>query len=360
MSTDLLTHLKNLALHSSDDPNGDGGDGDNLDAATLASLQQLQQELAGFSDEQVEAMLRGTDLAGLLGGLGKGGSGMGKDRTTPEKYEIVPKPAFVVKTHLAEKTEEYPADLKLFINLCHHASLPAPTPLSDDEFETALAQEDTDKLKVAMSLNEARGEVDKASRPCLVLDACVHTSHIASCERNPDYRHFLIECVLGMVETRNKWKVARDYSLPKLRSKGPLRPHFIARAPRPVIEETLLDTTKSHPAASKPKVPTTATPIQAKVRQPTYRIVCEPPEGRPEYMVVEIDLPGVPSTSTTSTTLDLTPTHLALDVPGLYSLLAPLPWPADTEDSDEAGGAEFDRGRGVCTVTVRVLGVDEV
>ncbi|KXS18870.1 PIH1-domain-containing protein [Gonapodya prolifera JEL478] len=274
------------------------------------------------------------------------------------RIEVMPKPAFVVKTHLTQKTDTYPKDLKLFINLCQSPEIPAPAPLSSEEFEIAYAQEDEEKLKVPISLNELKPDVDKAGRTCIVIDACVHSSAASRCEDFREYRDFLVRLVISHVENRCGVKLSRDYVLPKLRSKGTLRPHLVARPRRPVIEESSPSppaTSASNASHTSSQNPTSNTvrPIRAKLRAPTYRVTCEPPDGRPEYMVIEIDLPG--ANTTASATLDLEPHRLIFTLPPTYSLEAALPWPADTAESEEAAGAEFDRGKRVLTVTVRVL-----
>ncbi|KND03214.1 uncharacterized protein SPPG_02270 [Spizellomyces punctatus DAOM BR117] len=267
--------------------------------------------------------------------------------------EIVPEPGFVIKTHNQTQVGDWPAGLKVFINICHSPHVPAPPLASDEEIRRAINAEDNAAYKVPLSLSSPKADRDKTGKTCLVFDACVNTDPLNKALMDMDFKLFLIELSLEWVEEKHKLDLSREFTIPKLRSKGPLSKHIIRRTKRPVIAEV----DPNQKSTPKPKATPSAsiTPISTTIKsnklqklpQPVYTIVKEPPEGETEYLVVEVSLPDIKTTKTAS--LDIEERQLILSIPDRYYLEAPLPSAIDTRE----GGAQFDRGRQVLTVTLK-------
>lgn len=64
---------------------------------------------------------------------------------------VPPRPGFCIKTHSAEG--------KVFINICHSPSIPAPVDMTEDELLQIL-EEDQAGFRIPMSLGEPHAELD--------------------------------------------------------------------------------------------------------------------------------------------------------------------------------------------------------
>lgn len=73
----------------------------------------------------------------------------------PESTQIQPKPGFCIKTNSPEG--------KVFINICHSASIPPPADVTEDELLQML-EEDQAGFRIPMSLGEPHAELDAS--PC--------------------------------------------------------------------------------------------------------------------------------------------------------------------------------------------------
>nr|XP_006817469.1 PREDICTED: PIH1 domain-containing protein 1-like [Saccoglossus kowalevskii] len=83
--------------------------------------------------------------------------------------------------------------------------------------------------------------------------------------------------------------------------------------------------------------------------EPEYQIPREPPEGHPEFLVAEIQLPNVKSSKTLN--LDLGEDRILLHAhPSLYHLYIYLPYNLNQEDS----GAQFNKDNKVLTLILAV------
>ncbi|KAJ3170169.1 PIH1 domain-containing protein 1 [Geranomyces variabilis] len=311
-------------------------------------------KLLADNDQQLDKLINelhrrvATEGGGGLGsGLGAAGAG-GADALLAAadaipSTSLVPEPGFVVKTQNLETVGDWPVGLKVFINVCHSPHVPAPPLATDDEIRAALNAEDHAAYKVPLSLSSPKADRDKSGKTCLVFDACVHTGPLEKAMADFDFKLFLIILSLEWVEEKHKLKLSREFSLPKLKAKGRLSKHIIRRAKRPIIAEV----------ASSSGSPTAATKTSSKpfpprsLPQPEYDIICEPPTGPPEYIVVRVRLPDLKTLGTA--TLDVEARRLILEIPDAYSLDATLPAAIDTRE----GGAQFDRATRVLTVTLK-------
>ncbi|KAJ3174723.1 PIH1 domain-containing protein 1 [Geranomyces variabilis] len=336
--------------HSSSGTNAGAG------AADAAAPDDKVAKLLADSDQQLDKLINelhrrvATEGGGGIGpGIGAAGSS-GADSLLAAAADaipstsLVPEPGFVVKTQNLETVGDWPVGLKVFINVCHSPHVPAPPLATDDEIRAALNAEDHAAYKVPLSLSSPKADRDKSGKTCLVFDACVHTGPLEKAKADFDFKLFLIILALEWVEEKHKLKLSREFTLPKLKAKGRLSKHIIRRAKRPIIAEV---------APSSLSLPTAAAKASSKASpprslpQPEYDIICEPPAGPPEYIVVRVRLPDLKTMGTA--TLDVEARRLLLEVPDAYSLDAPLPAVIDTRE----GGAQFDRATRVLTVTLK-------
>ncbi|KAJ3147116.1 PIH1 domain-containing protein 1 [Geranomyces michiganensis] len=328
--------------------------------ASISSTSTGSQSAAGDApapDDEVEKLLADNDqqLGKLISELhrrvaAEGGS-VGADGTELlppadafPSTSLVPEPGFVVKTHNLETVGDWPVGLKVFINVCQSPHVPSPPLATDEEIRAALNAEDNAAYKVPLSLSSPKADRDKSGKMCLVFDACVHTGPLEKAMADFDYKLFLIILSLEWVEEKHKLKLSRDFSLPKLKAKGRLSKHVIRRPKRPIIAEVA---PSAKPPTASVKPISKSSPTSRLLPQPEYEIICEPPTGPPEYVIVRVQLPDMKSLS--AATLDVEARRLLLEVPDAYSLDAPLPAAIDTRE----GGAQFDRVSRVLTVTLK-------
>lgn len=89
----------------------------------------------------------------------------------PDSTEIRPLPGFVIKTltgpplsdDSTTEPSKFPADCKIFINICHSPHLPSPPMATDEEIQQALEEQDNSRYRVPLSLSPPREDTDKGN-----------------------------------------------------------------------------------------------------------------------------------------------------------------------------------------------------
>jgi len=82
---------------------------------------------------------------------------------------VYPKPGLCVKTRNA-------GGKKFFLNVCRLQEIPAPTPITEQELQRVIADEDYTTLwKVPMSIGNPREDKDKSGVECLVADVAINS-----------------------------------------------------------------------------------------------------------------------------------------------------------------------------------------
>ncbi|KAJ3050785.1 PIH1 domain-containing protein 1 [Rhizophlyctis rosea] len=268
------------------------------------------------------------------------------EETAPAN-EITPESGFVVKTHLAKPFEEWPVGLKVFINLCHSAAIPAPPLLSPPELHQAISDPSTSNYKVPLSLTGPRNDRDKAGKICLTFDACINSTPLRQSHTDEDFKMFLIELAVEWIEEKCKVFLSREFSLPRMKSKGPLSKHIIRRAKRPIIAE-VDNKLKTKSVAPVPLTKANVKRVDA-VPEPKYKITEVKDGGVAKGLVVEIELGDV--TDITPATLDIEQSRLIFSLPDRYALDVELKRKVDTQ----VGNAKFDLGTGKLSVWLGCL-----
>ncbi|KAM3863587.1 PIH1 domain-containing protein 1 isoform 3-T3 [Diretmus argenteus] len=245
---------------------------------------------------------------------------MGKLQSeNPDSKVIRPQPGMCVKT-LTKLDKQ-----KVFINICQSASVPPPPELSRDELVELLQSEDPTGYRVPMSLGEPHTEVDNSSQGCTVYDVVINQDFFQRCQKDPMFQQFLILVSLEGLENKYNLELSREWKVLKNRKFfGSVSEQNIRTKSRPVIQE-----------------------LQP---QPEFSLLVEPPAGDPEYLIAEIQLPGVPSSR--SLILDVGEDRLVLTArPALYHLDVFHPFLIDQENSV----AQYNTNTQILTVTMPVV-----
>ncbi|XP_058230053.1 PIH1 domain-containing protein 1 isoform X5 [Hemibagrus wyckioides] len=246
--------------------------------------------------------------------------------TMPSK-SIRPQPGVCVKTFsLAEEQ-------KVFVNICQSAEVPPPPLISHDSLVDLLDSDDPTAYKVPMSLGEAHTELDNSSNSCTVYDVVINDEFFQKCQKDPLFQQFVIAVSLEGLENKYKLQLNRDIKILKNRKfMGSVSDQNIRTKSKPVIQEIGSEE------------------IQSTMRRPQVCLVVEPPVGQVEYLIAEVQLPGVASGR--SLLLDVGEDRLVLNTrPSLFHLDIFLPFLINQENS----GAQYNTDTQVLTVTMPVI-----
>ncbi|MCJ8738923.1 hypothetical protein PDJAM_G00041170 [Pangasius djambal] len=241
-----------------------------------------------------------------------------------------------MRSGLCVKTFSLPDKQKVFVNICQSADVPPPPPISHDALVELLESDDPTGYKVPMSLGEAHAEMDSNSNSCTVYDVVINEEFFQKCQKDSLFQQFVIAVSLEGLENKYKLQLNRDIKILKNRKfMGSLTEQNIRTKSKPVIQEISSEETQSQ---------------LSTVRRPQVCLVVEPPVGQVEYLIAEVQLPGV--SSVRSLVLDLGEDRLVLNArPSLFYLDIFLPVLIDQENS----GAQYNTDTQVLTVTMPVI-----
>ncbi|KAG7278738.1 hypothetical protein CRUP_008350 [Coryphaenoides rupestris] len=149
------------------------------------------------------------------------------------------------------QTLSQPDNQKIFINICQSTSVPPPPELSRDELVNLLQSEDP-----------------TGYRSCTAYDVVINQDFFQKSQKDPLFQQFLILVSLEGLENKYNLELSRDWKILKNRKFfGSVSEQNIRTKSRPVIQELQ---------------PT-----------PEFSLLVEPPAGDPEFLIAEIQLPGV-------------------------------------------------------------------
>ncbi|KAK6453642.1 PIH1 family [Scheffersomyces xylosifermentans] len=136
-----------------------------------------------------------------------------------------PKPGFVVKSKVIEVNDQHPESLswisrKVFINICHDSHVPKPSVDFEPAIVFPLIIEN--EWEIPLIISEKKEEKDKKGFPSFVFDCCINPKCFQWCQVNSDLRSILIEWSIECIEILHGFVLEREYSIPKMVSKGPL------------------------------------------------------------------------------------------------------------------------------------------
>ncbi|KAI8926789.1 PIH1 family [Entophlyctis helioformis] len=348
-------------------------------------LEGLVQEFAERMAQQAQQAQQAQKQPFVLPGQQTQAHGQAQARAS-DYVQVTPQPGFVVKTKTTEQAGDYPAGMKVFVNMCHSPDLPPPPPATDAELEEAFRTDNSAAYRVPLSLSPPRSDMDKTGQVCVVFDVCVHSEPLDRALNSQSYGSFLIKLAAAWISEKYKLPLSEDYSLPKMRAKGTLVQHTVRKYRRPIIAEVgkqsaPAPSSSSLAKADAPKkavsfgsaapvttstsasatVPLTKKPSQSQpdsspaqprgkqTATPKYAIIQEPAKGWPEHIIVTISLPYAETTS--GAELDIEADRLIFNDHGHYLLDLALPFSIDIDEA----GAQFDRKTKVLSVTASVL-----
>ncbi|RDD45851.1 PIH1 domain-containing protein 1 [Trichoplax sp. H2] len=275
----------------------------------------------------------------------------------PERKSLLPKPGHCIKTRTS-------TDEKVFINICTSDQIPAPRDISEDELEKIVQSEDPTKFRVPMSLGVPHAELDKGGKGCTVFDVVINKQFYDKTQRSQAFDLFFLTLVFDGLENKYDMTFSRDTIVLKNRKFfGKMAEQTIRTKSKPLIME--METRDiSSDTTNDMQGKTLVTEIEEKRgEEPSLQIIREPPEGRPDFLVAQIDLPKVVrSFIETLTFFDNVKSAKTVDLdvggdklillahPNVYFLNTNLPFKVNSAET----GAQFHRKTKVLTVTMPV------
>ncbi|KTW27462.1 uncharacterized protein T551_02961 [Pneumocystis jirovecii RU7] len=145
----------------------------------------------------------------------------GECQKKSKEIYISPLPGFVIKTiQTGDQKKRFPQGTKVFLNLCHSEKVTPPKDGVDRDIGLKIMRGWHWEIPIVVSVE--RWDVDKAGRKCLVIDCCCNTSVMKLSKEDINIRFFFIETCFEVVEDKTGMILSREYTIPKMKSKGEL------------------------------------------------------------------------------------------------------------------------------------------
>lgn len=224
---------------------------------------------------------------------------------------ISPQPGFCMKTvKVPEGSNPWanssgwpPGAEKVFLNICFSEKLPDPPDVSEEKLvELIQVTEDAEGaegFRIPMSLGEPRAELDKSGKGCTVYDVVISEGFMKKIQEKEIFMSFFMTVALEGLEDKYKINLSRDCKLLKNKKfMGTLPEHNVRTKSKPQIQEVrklmeelkVKDGQKQLPEFQKVQE---VNDEKSLAKEPKFVIFKDPPEGSPQFLVVEIQLPGV-------------------------------------------------------------------
>ncbi|RUS30309.1 pre-RNA processing PIH1/Nop17-domain-containing protein [Jimgerdemannia flammicorona] len=233
------------------------------------------------------------------------------DATTARTVEVHPTAGFVCKTATTTETKKHMQGTNVYINVCYAPEIPQPITTTEREIQRALNAEPGAVYQIPLSLGEMRGDANRAGKPNLVFDACIHTNPYVRAERDLDYRLYVLELAMELVEEKEGVTLSRgnymlaeifvslesclsaipyhiakntfnftfpEFKMPNIKSKGTI-PKRVIRLPKPPLVSELAPSSTS--AMLKIQPITTSTKAKSK----TDTLSSDPQAATPKYEI---------------------------------------------------------------------------
>ncbi|XP_013387850.2 PIH1 domain-containing protein 1 [Lingula anatina] len=232
------------------------------------------------------------------------------------------------------------------------SDLPKPKDITEEDLIKVLESEDPTAFRVPMSLGEPHAEIDKSGKGCTAYDVIIHPDFLEKCKQSELFVKFLITISIEGLEEKYSMLLDRNYTMLKNRKfLGTLPEQNIRTQSKPLIMEM---GSAGASAPGKPLISEVSSfnsqATKPKGEEPKYSIVQEPPDGHPEFLVAEIQLPKVKTAK--SLTLDLGEDRIFLQTRSdIYLLDIYLPFNLIQDEC----GAQFNRQTKVLTLTMPVV-----
>jgi len=254
-----------------------------------------------------------------------------------------------------------PGAEKVFLNICYSEKLPDPPDISEEKLvELIQVTEDAEGaegFRVPMSLGEPHAELDKSGKGCTVYDVVISQGFMKKIKEKEIFMSFFMTVALEGLEDKYKINLSRDCKLLKNKKfMGTLPEHNVRTKSKPQIQEVrklmeelkVKDGTKQIPDLQK--IQEVGDETKSPAKEPKFVIFKDPPDANPNFLVVEIQLPGVISAK--SLQLDVNEDTLLLTTRSeLYRLhIKYLPFDVIPEETL----AQFNKQTSCLTVTLAV------
>lgn len=224
---------------------------------------------------------------------------------------VQPQPGYVCKTKIVKSSsKKYASGTVVYINICHSDTIPAPPVMPESEIEKAFNADPTATYRVPVSLGQERIESDNGSKTALIFDACINTQPCMRSERHLEFRLYVLELCLELIEERISVELSREFTMPKTPSKGDIPPRIL-RLPKPALVSAVRNQKKSK-------------------KEETNKPMISVDEARNMLKVVVPDMPAV---SSSSWSLDVEPSQLLLGGVGSKLVKIALPRPVKVDDT---------------------------
>ncbi|KAL4233162.1 PIH1 domain-containing protein 1 [Mactra antiquata] len=260
---------------------------------------------------------------------------------------VVPTPGFCLKTKNSKNE-------KIFINLCTAEHVPPPQDLSDDDLLKLLESEDPTGFRIPMSIGEPHAEIDKSGGGCTAYDVVVSPIFMEKMKGSELFRTFFLTVMMEGLEEKYDMQLSREWIMLKnRRCVGTIQEQNMRTQSKPFIMEMGQGTESPVSTASQNKliqeVPSSKEDLKSRGKEPEYRIIQEPAEGHPDFLVAEINLPQVKVCGSIS--LDLGEDRILLQTrSNIYYLDIYIPYYIVQSDC----GAQFNRKTRILTITMPV------
>lgn len=146
-----------------------------------------------------------------------------------DSIKLDPTPGFVVKSKIvsAENTLVYALSTKVFINVCHDSQVPRPAQDFDPAIIFPLIMDN--QWEIPLIVSREKHTKDKKGQPSFVYDCCINTTCFQWCQINSDLRSILVEWCIESIELLFDVVLEREYTIPKMLSKGELSQTIILK-----------------------------------------------------------------------------------------------------------------------------------
>ncbi|KAJ1981721.1 hypothetical protein H4R35_000614 [Dimargaris xerosporica] len=183
---------------------------------------------------------------------------------------------------------KYRTGLQVWVNVCSASAIPAPATHDEAEIQKALHADPSTVYQVPVFLSPP--DETSINAKDVIFDAVVHPIPLARAMGDFDFRLYLIELCLEWVEERSQMQLSRQFTLPPVPYKGPIRTHSLY-LPKARLVESIQQASRLDPPTPKQLIPeeTKTLPNGSTLVSVTLPVAPK----RPAAMVVQIRGPDV-------------------------------------------------------------------
>eukprot|EP00794_Sanderia_malayensis_P018064 gene18064-19873_t len=268
------------------------------------------------------------------------------DPKQPASINIAPKAGFCMKSVDQDGK-------KVFVNVCTSENVIKPKDLTEDELKEIIATGDATKFRIPMAIGEMHTEKDNNGQDCCTYDIVIHPAFYKKIEKSEFFKEFFLTLIIEGLESKHSVELNVNYKVLKNRkAMGTLQMQNVRTKSTPVImemddymyqlEKKQLDTQKRNNQQIQEIVTT-----KSMFKAPEYKIIKEPPEGRTEFLIMEVKLPEIKTVK--MLTLDVGEDCVILNAPS-FNLKLDIDLPVNV--NNEEVGAQFNKKTKILTITM--------